>query len=250
MDAVLKLDELMLEVGVGLVPLVDAKQGGQLLARVKSLRKNLAQQLGFLVPSIHITDNLSLKEKRVRHLSARRGDRALGDAARPSAGREFQSQARRSSGQETREPAFDSPGKWITPDLQAQAIAAGYAVVDHTSVLAAHLSELIKQNAHDLLTRHETKRLIDRLADSHPKLVDELIPKLMSLGEVQKVLQQLLREQVSIRDLGTILEALVETAAINKNPVILVEAARHALGRALIRPLLDESRPAQSGHAG
>ena len=144
-------------------------------------------------------------------------------------------------GQETREPAFDSPAKWITPDLQAQAIAAGYAVVDHTSVLAAHLSELIKHNAHDLLTRHETKRLIDRLADSHPKLVDELIPKLMTLGEVQKVLQQLLREQVSIRDLGTILEALVETAAINKNPVILVEAARHALGRALIRPLLDES---------
>jgi flagellar biosynthesis protein FlhA len=103
--------------------------------------------------------------------------------------------------------------------MQAQAIAAGYAVVDHTSVLAAHLAELIKQNAHDLLTRHETKRLVDRLADSHPKLVEELTPKLMSLGEVQKVLQQLLREQVSIRDLGTILEALVEAAAINKNPV-------------------------------
>ena len=113
--------------------------------------------------------------------------------------------------------------------------------MDHTSVLAAHLSELIKQNAHDLLTRHETKRLVDRLADSHPKLVEELIPKLMTLGEVQKVLQQLLREQVSIRDLGTILETLVESAAINKNPVLLVEAARHALGRALIRPLLDDN---------
>jgi len=112
--------------------------------------------------------------------------------------------------------------------------------VDHTSVLAAHLAELIKQHAHDLLTRHETKRLIDRLGDSHPKLVDELVPKLMTLGEVQKVLQQLLREQVSIRDLGTILETLVETAATNKNPVILVEAVRHSLGRALIRPLLDE----------
>jgi flagellar biosynthesis protein FlhA len=124
--------------------------------------------------------------------------------------------------------------------MQAQAIAAGYAVVDHTSVLAAHLAELIKQNAHDLLTRHETKRLVDRLADSHPKLVEELTPKLMSLGEVQKVLQQLLREQVSIRDLGTILEALVEAASINKNPVNLVEAARHSLGRALIRPLLND----------
>ncbi|HUO00165.1 MAG TPA: flagellar biosynthesis protein FlhA [Bradyrhizobium sp.] len=240
MDALMKLDELMLEVGIGLVPLVDAKQGGQLLARVKSLRKNLAQQLGFLVPSIHITDNLSLKEREyVIYLRGveiarweMRRDRLLAVNSNPKPGD--------LPGQETREPAFNSPAKWITPDLQAQAIAAGYAVVDHTSALAAHLSEVIKQNAHDLLTRQETKRLVDRLADSHPKLIEELTPKLMSLGEVQKVLQQLLREQVSIRDLGSILETMVETAAVNKNPVILVEAARHALGRALIRPLLDE----------
>jgi flagellar biosynthesis protein FlhA len=240
MDAVLKLDDLMLEVGVGLVPLVDVKQGGQLLARVKSLRKNLAQQLGFLVPSIHITDNLSLKDREyviyLRGVEIARWemlrDRLLAVNSNPKPG-DLQ-------GQETREPAFDSPAKWIAPELQAQAIAAGYAVVDHTSVLAAHLSELIKQNAHDLLTRHESKRLIDRLADSHPKLVEELMPKLMSLGEVQRVLQQLLREKVSIRDLGTILEALVEAAAVNKNPIVLVEAARHSLGRALIRPLLNE----------
>ncbi|MFP5229846.1 MAG: flagellar biosynthesis protein FlhA [Acidobacteriota bacterium] len=240
MDAVLKLDELMLEVGVGLVPLVDAKQGGQLLARVKSLRKNLAQQLGFLVPSIHITDNLSLREREyviylrgveIARWELRR-DRLLAVNSNPKPGD--------LPGQETREPAFDSPAKWITPDLQAQAIAAGYAVVDHTSALSAHLAELIRQNAHELLTRSETKRLIDRLADSHPKLIEELMPKLMSLGEIQKVLQQLLREQVSIRDLGSILETLVETAATNKNPVILVEACRHALGRALIRPLLDD----------
>ncbi|MBB6145013.1 flagellar biosynthesis protein FlhA [Silvibacterium bohemicum] len=240
MDAVLKLDELMLEVGIGLVPLVDAKQGGQLLARVKSLRKNLAQQLGFLVPSIHITDNLSLKEREyVVYLRGveiarweMRRDRLLAVNSNPKPGD--------IPGQETREPAFDSPAKWITPDLQAQAISAGYAVVDHTAVLAAHLAELIKQNAHDLLTRSETKRLVDRIGDSHPKLVEELTPKLMSLGEIQKVLQQLLREQVSIRDIGSILEALVETAAINKNPVALVESARHSLGRALIRPLLNE----------
>ncbi len=239
MDAVLKLDDLMLEVGIGLVPLVDAKQGGQLLARVKALRKNLAQQLGFLVPSIHITDNLSLKEREyviyLRGVEIARWemkrDRLLAVNSNPTPGD--------IEGQETREPAFDSPAKWITPDLQAKAISAGYAVVDHTSVLAAHLAELIKQNAHDLLSRYETKRLVDRLADSHPKLVEELTPKLMSLGEVQKVLQQLLREQVSIRDLGTILEALVEAAMINKSPIALVEAARHSLGRALIHPLLD-----------
>jgi flagellar biosynthesis protein FlhA len=240
MDAVLKLDDLMLEVGIGLVPLVDAKQGGQLLARVKALRKNLAQQLGFLVPSIHITDNLSLKEREyviyLRGVEIARWemkrDRLLAVNSNATPGD--------IEGQETREPAFDSPAKWITPDLQARAISAGYAVVDHTSVLAAHLAELIKQNAHDLLSRYETKRLVDRLADSHPKLVEELTPKLMSLGEVQKVLQQLLREQVSIRDLGTILEALVEAAAINKNSISLVEAARHSLGRALIHPLLDD----------
>ena len=241
MDAALKLDDLMLEVGVGLVPLVDVKQGGQLLARVKSLRKTLAQTLGFLVPSIHITDNLSLKEKEyviyLRGVEIARWEmkpgRLLAVNSNPKPGD--------LPGQETQEPAFNSPAKWITPDMQAQAISAGYAVVDHTSVLAAHLSEIIKQNAHDLLTRHETKRLVDRLTDSHPKLVEELIPKLMSLGEVQRVLQQLQREQVSIRDLGSILETMVETAAINKNPVVLVEAARHALGRALVRPLLDET---------
>ncbi len=239
MDSVLKLDELTLEVGLGLVPLVDAKQGGQFLTRVKALRKSLAQQLGFMVPSIHITDNLSLREGeyvvQLRGVEIARWEMRQGmllaissDAGVPNL-----------PGEATREPAFDVPAKWISRELQAPAISAGYAVVDTTSVMAAHLAELIKRNAYELLSRHETKRLIDRLNDSHPKLVEELIPKLMSLGEVQKVLQQLLREQVSIRDLGTILESLVDTAAINKNPVTLVEGVRQALGRALIRPLLD-----------
>ena len=240
MDAILKLDDLMLEVGMGLVPLVDAQKGGQLLARVKSMRKNLAQQLGFLVPSIHITDNLSLRDR--EYVIYLRGAEIARWELRRDCLLAISSNANALElpGQDTREPAFDAPAKWITPQMQGQAIAAGYAVVDLTSVLAAHLSEVIKRNAHELLTRHETKRLIDRLTESHPKLVDELMPKLMSLGEVQKVLQQLLREQVSIRDLGTILEALVEAAAINKNPVNLVEAARHSLGRALIRPLLND----------
>jgi flagellar biosynthesis protein FlhA len=240
LDSVLKLDELMLEVGLGLVPLVDSKQGGQLLGKVRSLRKQLAQQLGFLVPSIHITDNLTLKEREyVIHLRGveiarweMRRDCLLAISS--------QSSPPPLPGQDTREPAFNAAAKWITPELQPQAVAAGYVVVDHTSALATHLSEVVKQNAHLLLTRQETKRLVDRMADSHPKLVEELVPKLMTLGEVQKVLQQLLREQVSIRDLGSILETLVEAAANNKNPVVLVEAVRHTLGRALVRPLLDE----------
>jgi len=239
-DAVLKLDELMLEVGMGLVPLVDIQQGGQLLSRVKSMRKNLAQQLGFLVPSIHITDNLSLKDREyviylrgveIARWELRR-DSLLAISSNPTAAD--------LPGQDTRDPAFDVPAKWISLQTQGQAIAAGYAVVDATSVLAAHLAEVIKRNSYELLSRHETKRLIDRLNDSHPKLVEELIPKLMSLGEVQKVLQQLLREQVSIRDLGSILETLVDAASVNKNSISLVEAVRLTLGRALIRPLLNE----------
>jgi flagellar biosynthesis protein FlhA len=240
MDAVLKLDELMLEVGTGLVPLVDAQKGGQLLARVKSMRKNLAQQLGFLVPSIHITDNLSLKER--EYVIYLRGVEIARWELRRDCLLAISSNANAPAlpGQDTREPAFDVPAKWITPQTQGQAIAAGYAVVEPTSVLAAHLAEVIRQNASALLSRHETRRLIDRLSESHPKLTEELIPKLMSLGEVQKVLQQLLREQVSIRDLGSILETLVEAAAFNKNPIALVEAVRHTLGRALIRPLLND----------
>jgi flagellar biosynthesis protein FlhA len=240
MDAVLKLDELMLEVGMGLVPLVDVKQGGQLLTRVKSMRKNLAQQLGFLVPSIHITDNLSLKDREYV-IYLRGAEIARWELRRDSLlAISSQAEAPDLPGQDTREPAFDVAAKWISPQTQGQAIAAGYAVVDPTSVLAAHLAEVIRQNAHELLSRQETRRLIDRLSESHPKLADELIPKLMSLGEVQKVLQQLLREQVSIRDMGTILDTLVDAASFNKNPIALVEAVRHTLGRALIRPLLND----------
>lgn len=239
-DAVLKLDELTIEVGAGLVAFVDEKQGGQLLNRIRALRKKLAQQLGFLVPPIHITDNIGLREGEyvvqlrgveIARWELRRGS-LLAVSSTPG--------PIDLPGVETREPAFNVTAKWIAPTLQAQAIAAGCAVVEPISVLVAHLAELIKQHAHELLSRSETKRLADRLSDSHPKLIDELIPKLLTLGELQKVLQQLLREQVSIRDLGSILEALVEAAAVNKHPVSLVEAARQALGRALIVPLLSD----------
>jgi len=240
MDSLLKLDEMMLEVGLGLVPLVDAKQGGQLLGKVRSLRKSLATQLGFLVPPIHITDNLARKER--EYVIYLKGVEIARWELRKDCLLAISSQSTPPAlpGQETREPAFNTPAKWISPDLQAQALAAGYVVVDHTSALATHLGEVVRQNAHLLLTRQETKRLIDRLSDSHPKLVEELIPKVMTLGEVQKVMQLLLREQVSIRDLGTILETMVDVAPTNKNPVLLVESIRQALGRALVRPLLDE----------
>src|ERR1051326_2285198 len=218
-EDLLKLDELSLEVGYALVPLVDAQHGGQLLARVKALRSNLALQLGFIVPAVHITDNARLKPHEyvisLRGVEIARWEMsdeqmlAISSDVSPAP----------LVGAPTREPAFGVSALWIAPALQSEALAKGYAVVDQTSVLATHLAEVIKQHASELLTRSETKRLLDRLAESQPKLVEELTPKLLSLGEVQKVLQQLLREQVSIRDLATILEALIETAAINKNPV-------------------------------
>jgi flagellar biosynthesis protein FlhA len=239
-EDLLKLDELALEVGYSLVPLVDQNQGGQLLARVKALRQNLAQQLGFIVPPVHITDNVRLRPR--EYVIALRGvevarwemyqDHLMAISSEGS--------PRPLPGSPTKEPAFGVAAVWIPAALQNQALASGYAVVDQTSVLATHLAEVVKQHAHELLTRQEVKRLLDRLAESHPKLVEELVPKVLSLGEVQKVLQQLLREQVSIRDLPAILETLLDTAPTTKSAVALVESVRQALGRALVRPLLSE----------
>ncbi|HEV2469739.1 MAG TPA: flagellar biosynthesis protein FlhA [Candidatus Sulfotelmatobacter sp.] len=240
-EELLKLDELSLEVGYSLVPLVDQSQGGQLLARVKALRQNLAQQLGFIVPPVHITDNVRLKSR--EYVIALRGVEVARWEMYQDHMMAISSEAspRPVPGTPTKEPAFGVAAVWIPAALQNQALASGYAVVDQTSVLATHLAEIVKQHAHELLSRQEVKRLLDRLAESHPKLVEELVPKIMSLGEVQKVLQQLLREQVSIRDLPAILETLLDVVPLSKNPVLLVESVRQSLGRALVRPLLSET---------
>jgi flagellar biosynthesis protein FlhA len=239
-EDLLKLDELSLEVGYALVNLVDVQQGGQLLARVKALRSSLALQLGFIVPPIHITDNVRLKPREyvisMRGVEVARWDMledkilAISSELTPPP----------LAGIPTREPAFGVAALWISRALESQALTSGYAVVDQTSVLSTHLAEVIRQHAYELLSRQETKRLLDRVSESQPKLVEELVPKILSLGEVQKVLQQLLREQVSVRDLPTILEALLDTSAATKNPILLVEAARQSLARALVRPLLSD----------
>jgi flagellar biosynthesis protein FlhA len=239
-EDLLKLDELSLEVGYALVNLVDVQQGGQLLTRVKALRSSLALQLGFIVPPIHITDNVRLKPREyvisMRGVEVARWDMledkilAISSELTPPP----------LAGIPTREPAFGVAALWISRALESQALTSGYAVVDQTSVLSTHLAEVIRQHAYELLSRQETKRLLDRLSEGQPKLVEELVPKILSLGEVQKVLQQLLREQVSVRDLPTILEALLDASAATKNPILLVEAARQSLARALVRPLLSD----------
>lgn len=240
LEGLLKLDELSVEVGYGLIALVDQKQGGQMLPRIRSLRRHLATELGFIVPAIHITDNMRLKPReyviRLRGVEIARGETHLdwllaisSDATPPPL-----------EGIATREPAFGVPARWIPANLRDAALSAGYAVVEQTSVIATHLAEVVRRHAHEVLTRQETKRLLDALSDTHPKLVEELVPRVLSLGETEKVLQQLLREQVSIRDLPTILETLIDAAATNRTLVALVEAVRQALGRALVQPLLQE----------
>ena len=240
LETLLKLDEISLEVGFGLISLVDQKQGGQMLPRIRALRRHLASELGFIVPAIHITDNMRLKPReyvvRLRGLEVARGETyndwllAISSEASPPA----------LQGIETREPAFGVPARWIQPNMRDVALGAGYAVVEQTSVIATHLAEVIRRHAHEVLTRQETKRLLDSLSETQPKLVEEIVPRILSLGEIEKILQQLLREQVSIRDLATILETLIDASAVNRNIVSLVEAVRQTLGRSLVHPLLQE----------
>jgi flagellar biosynthesis protein FlhA len=239
MAQLLRLEDLTLEIGFQLIPLVDEKQGGQLLNRVRSLRRHLSSELGFLVPPVHISDNLRLKPREylfsLRGIEIGRwqteGPQLLAVSGEPG--------RRPLAGKETREPAFGVPAIWIAPSVEDQAMAAGYSVVDAVTVITTHLGELIRRHAWELLGRAEIKRLLDSLNESHPKLLEELVPKLLTLGEVARVLEQLLRERVSIRDLGAILEALLETAPRDKSTECLVEAARRAIGRRLVQPLLD-----------
>jgi flagellar biosynthesis protein FlhA len=238
--SLLKMDDLTLEIGFQLIPLVDEKQGGQMLNRVRSLRRHLATELGFIVPPVHITDNLRLKPR--EYCVSLRGIEIARWQTEPNCllAVNADPKARTLPGIEVREPAFGVAARWIQQGLEEQALAAGYSVVDQTTVIGTHLGELIRRHAHELLGRQETKRLLDGLNESHPKLVEELVPKLLSLGEVQKVLQQLLREQVSIRNLGAILEVLVEAAQHSRNIVHLVESVRQGLDRGLVHSLLDE----------
>lgn len=238
--SLLKMDDLTLEIGFQLISLVDEKQGGQMLNRVRALRRHLATDLGFIVPPVHITDNLRLRPR--EYVVSLRGS----EIARWQTEQNFllavnaDPKARQLPGIETREPAFGVAARWIQPGLEESALAAGYSVVDQTTVIGTHLNELIRRHAHELLGRQEVKRLLDSMNESYPKLVEELVPKVLSLGEVHKVLQQLLREQVSIRDLGTILEVLIDASQQSKSIVHLVENVRQSLGRGLVRPLLDQ----------
>ena len=236
-DDVMPVDAIGLEVGYRLIPLVDKNQGGQLMTRIKGVRKKLSQELGFLIPSVHIRDNLDLSPTSYR-ISLR--GVTVGEAEiRPdlemaiNPGQVFGS----IQGEATQDPAFGLDAIWIDPNQKDQAQTLGYTVVDPGTVIATHLSHILQSNAHDLFGYEETQHILDNLAKSAPKLVEDLSPKTLALGVIVKVLQNLLRENVSIRDFRTIAGTLADYGAKSQDPDILTSAVRAALGRSIIHEI-------------
>jgi len=231
--AIRPLDTLELEVGYGLVPMVDAAQDGELLERIRSIRRQFAQKMGFVVPPIHIHDNLQLKPYEYNLLirGARVGGSELtGQYLAMDAG----AVTAQLPGSSTKEPVFGLPAVWIRSEDRDQAQMNGYTVVDSTTVIATHISETIRRYAHELVGRQELQQLLDNVAVTAPKVVDELIPGQLGLGVVLRVVKALLKEGVSIRDLRTILETLADYAALTKDPDVLTEFVRQSLGRFIV----------------
>jgi flagellar biosynthesis protein FlhA len=227
------LDVLELEVGYGLVPMVDAAQNGELLERIRSIRRQTAQKMGFVVPPIHIHDNLQLKPYEYNLLirGARVGGSELtGQYLAMDSG----AVTANLPGMTTKEPVFGLPAVWIKSEDRDQAQINGYTVVDSTTVVATHISEIIKRYSHELVGRQEMQQLLDNVAVTAPKVVDELIPNLLNLGTVLRVIKGLLKEGVSIRDMRTILESLADYASLTKDPDVLTEFVRQGLGRFIV----------------
>ena len=240
LEAATAIDPLAVEVGYALVSLVDEKQGGTLLNRVRAIRKQVATETGIVVPSVHVADNLQLPPRAyavlVKGVEVARGELYAERLLAINPGGVGISL----DGVQTREPAFGLPATWIMQDQREKATAAGFTVVDPTTALSTHLSETIRTFLPDLLSRQQTKELVDKVAQTSPKLIEELIPKLATVGDVQRILRQLLRERVSVRDLTTILEAFADALAVTKDPDSLIEAVRAALGRAICKPFQNE----------
>jgi len=232
-EKMLNVDLIELEVGYGLIPFVDAAQDGELLTRIQSIRKQFALTSGFIVPPVHIKDNLQLNPNQytisLKGVNIATAEMMPGYYMAMDPGLVTET----IKGLTTREPAFDLPAIWITEDKLEQAQIAGYTVVDCITVMATHVSEIIKQHAFELLGRQETQNLVDNLGKNYPKLVEELVPAVLNLGIIMRVLQNLLREGISIRDLRSILETLADYAPMTQDTDILTEYARHALSRSI-----------------
>ena len=229
--SLLQVDPMELEIGYSLIPLVDTGQGGDLLDRIVMIRRQCALELGLVVPTIRIRDNIQIKPNayiiKLKGIEIAKGELMLDHYLAMNSGTVFEEVP----GIETIEPAFGLPALWIPDNEREQAELNGYTVVDAVSVLATHITEVIKQHADEILGRQETQNLIDNLKKTNQALVDEVVPDLLNVGEVQKVLANLLRERISIRDIGTILEVLSDYARATKDTEILTEYVRHAMNR-------------------
>jgi flagellar biosynthesis protein FlhA len=237
-DDVQPVDLIGLEVGFRLVPMVDKAQGGELLARIRGVRRKLSQELGFLVQSVHIRDNLELAPNAYRISLA--GVAIADGVVYPD--RELAINPGRVYGKppgiETRDPAFGMEAVWIEPGKREHAQTLGYTVVDASTVVATHLSSVIQTHAHELLGHEEVQQLLNGLAKTAPRLVEDLVPKTLSLGVVVRVLQGLLAERVPIRNLRAIIEVLAEHAARTQDPSVLQAQVRIALGRQIVQDII------------
>jgi flagellar biosynthesis protein FlhA len=238
LNHLLRVDPISIEIGYGLITLADAESGGNLLGRVTLIRRQIATDLGIIVPTIRIRDDLQLPADtyvvRLRGVEVARGEvranRMLAMNPGTADGAEDELE-----GLPAVEPAFGLPARWIVPETREHAETLGYTVVDPTSVITTHLSEVIRNHAPSIINRQDVQSLLDGVKFEHPALVGELVPELLSVGEVQRVLQHLLAERISIRDLVTILESLADTARSSRDPDQLGERVRQALGRAISR---------------
>jgi len=238
-DMFVPVDPLGLEVGYGLISLVDASQGGELLHRIKMLRKQLAMEMGFVMPAIHIRDNLQLKPNEYSFLM--KGVEVAKGELMPGHHLVIMSEEKgpKIRGIETKEPAFGLPAVWI-PEREKESIQAkGMIVVDPATVVTTHVTEIVKSHADELLGRQEVQTILDQLALTYPKVVEELVPKVVPLGVLQKVLQRLLRERISIRNLMTIIEILADYISITKNVDILTGYVRQGLARVITKQYED-----------
>lgn len=239
---VMEVHPLALEMGLDLIPLVDPSQGGDLLDRIVPMRVQIAMELGFVMPGVQFKDNLNLKPNeysiKVKGIEVTRGEILMGYMLAIQQPETDISQEL--VGFPTKDPAFGTPAVWVAGYEAQRAAQLGYMVTDPTNVLITHLAEIVKNYAHEILSRQEVQVMINKVKEKHPVVVKELIPELMSLGDVQKVLQNLIRERVSIRDLSTILEKLTDFSKLSKEPDVLSELARQSLSRQICNVLANE----------
>ncbi len=239
-EHLLMIDPLELEVGYGLIALVDREQGGKFLDRVRSIRRQFAVEMGMVIPPIHIRDNLQLNSSEYQILL--KGVKIAGSELMVNhyLAMDPGDATRKIEGIETKEPAFNIPACWIPEERKEEAKLAGYTVVDDATIMATHLTEVLRKHSSELLGRQEVQNLLDNLSKTYPKAVEELVPNLLSLGAVQKVLQNLLEERISIRDLLTIVETLADCAPLTKDPDLLTEYVRNKMSRSFISPHIGE----------